>query len=51
MSGESEHHDQQALKALMLEMGEKARAASRIIATASKFESPNRKSCRPIVKT
>jgi len=35
MSGESEYHDQQALKALMLEMGEKARAASRIIATVS----------------
>lgn len=35
MSGESEQHDQQALKTLMLEMGEKARSASRIIATAS----------------
>ena len=35
MSGQFEHHDDQALKALMLERGERARAASRIIATAS----------------
>ena len=35
MSGQSQQHDDQALKVLMLDMGTKAHAASRLIATAS----------------
>ena len=35
MNDHSEHHDDQTLKAMMLEIGTKARAASNAIATAS----------------